>query len=94
MLSIICIDPTSQLPLSSQYINELTSKLTVENKSVQLYLQSINSLLYKAILTTRTSTEEEVQPFTVNNFVAPGKKNETQPKFHSTCKKPGRKKQG
>ena len=33
-------------------------------------------------------------PFTVNNFVAPGKKNETQPKFHSTCQKPRRKRKG
>lgn len=87
-----CIaDPRPQLSECRRHIRELESVLTEQNTVVHPYLKSINSLLYQAVMTTKAAAQDQVQPYTVNEHVAPGKKNETQPRFYSTCKKPGRK---
>lgn len=88
------LDPRPQLMETYQHISELSTTLTDTNTAVHPYLKSINSLLYKAVLTARAATNENLPPFDLNEPVAPGKKNETQPKFYSTCKKPGRKRKG
>ena len=38
------------------------------------YLKSINSLLFRAVLATRAFVGDQVEPYTVNELVAPGKK--------------------
>ena len=87
-----CItDPQPQLSESRHHLRELESVLTEQNTAVHPYLKSINSLLYQAVMTTKAAVQEQVKPYTVNDHIAPGKKNETQARFYSTSKKPGRK---
>lgn len=68
--------------------------VTLENTAVHQYLKSLNSLLYKAVVMTRAATDVSVPAYPVTEPVAAGKKNETQPRFQSTTKKPGRKRKG
>ena len=84
-------DPHNQLSESHRHLRELESVLTEQNTAIHPYLKSINSFLYRAVMTTKAVVSDQVKPYTINEHVAPGKKNETQPRFHSTCKKPGRK---
>ena len=65
--------------------------LIKHNTVIHPYLKSINSLLFRTVTTTRAAVEEQVKPY---EPLAPEKKNKTQPRFHSTCKKPGRKHKG
>ena len=80
---------------SRQHLDTLSMALTEANTAVHAYLKSINALLLKAACTTKAAVAKYlIQPYTVNEQVAPGKKKETQPKFHATCKPSGRKRKG
>ena len=90
IINIRHTDPRAELSESCHHLHELGSALTEENTAVHPYLKSINLLLFQAVLTARA----QVEPYTINEPVAPGKKNETQPKFYTTCKTAGRKQKG
>lgn len=87
-------DPRAQLAESRRLLSELGARLTEQNTSIHPYLKSINALLRRAELTAESAMHDQVPQFLVNEVVAPGKKNEIQPRFHATTKKTGRKRKG
>ena len=87
-------DPRSQLAECKKHLHELETALTENSTCLHPYLKSLNSQLFKAVLTVRSATQEQVPEYPVNEPVAPGKKAETQPRFHATCKTAGRKRKG
>ena len=83
-------DPQHQLSESSHHLQELSSALTVQNTAIHPYLKGINALQLRAVMTARAAIGDQVvKPYTVNQPIAPGKKNETQPSFILPAKSQG-----
>ena len=55
-----------------------------ENTVVHPYLKSINANLKTLQITKASSSSAQVKPYSVNDNIAPSKKNDTQPKFYAT----------
>lgn len=86
-------DFRAQLEESRRLLSQLGTRLTEQNTSVHPYLKSINALL-RAELTAKSAMNYNVPQFSTNEAVGPGKKKETQLRFHATTQKLGCKRKG
>lgn len=86
---VINLDTAGKKREILHYIDEITSAVNnIEDANV---LDRMLSLLMQAASSSKVSTEETSQAFTIKDKFAPAQKNETQLRFKKTCANPGRK---
>ena len=77
-------DPWAQLWETQRLLGEPSTIINEENTVVHPYLKSINANLKTLQITKASSSSAQVKPYSVNDNIAPSKKNDTQPKFYAT----------
>ena len=97
-ISCTCIDHTIQLNTFNDLIRQLQMQVTPQNAAVLPYIEHINALLQKAVVTCKAAKKTEPpssqQVLLNKEFIAPGKNSDHQWRFKQTSKTPGRKRNG